>query len=389
MSPDSVELFAGGGGMALGMHAAGFEHTALVEWDPRAVRVLDANGHLKPARWKPDNVHHEDVRGWLKSAAGSIPQGVDLLAGGPPCQPFSLGGAHAGTADERNMFPASVDAVRLLRPKLAVFENVPGLLRPDFRPYYDYICDSIRYSGAEPGKPSSGWAKDHARILRWAQHNSPDYEVYVETINAADHGAPQVRNRVFLIAIRTDITGSATWTGVIPTHSEAALLHSQDVSGEYWTRHGLPSQGLARAARLKALLKKDPSAGELLPWLTVRDAISDLPDPVDGKEHPTILNHSGIPGARSYVGHTGSDIDWPSKTMKAGVHGVCGGEAMIRFRDGTLRYMTIRESARMQTFPDDYDFTGSRSPVMWTIGNAVAVNVARDIGTQLRAHTGI
>jgi DNA (cytosine-5)-methyltransferase 1 len=114
-----------------------------------------------------------------------------------------------------------------------------------------------------------------------------------------------------------------------------------------------------------------------------------LPEPIDGIQSHDHLNHSGIPGARSYPGHTGSDIDLPSKTIKAGVHGVCGGEAMIRFHDGKLRYMTVRESARIQTFPDDYEFLGARSHAMRHIGNAVPVQLAKEIGLHMRFHSGM
>ena len=94
-----------------------------------------------------------------------------------------------------------------------------------------------------------------------------------------------------------------------------------------------------------------------------------------------------IPGARTYAKHTGSPIDLPSKTIKAGVHGVSGGEAMIRHLNGSVRYLTIREAALAQGFPRNYEFPGYRSRVMGVIGNAVAVHVAATIGEALLAHT--
>lgn len=100
-------------------------------------------------------------------------------------------------------------------------------------------------------------------------------------------------------------------------------------------------------------------------------------------------NHRAIPGARTYAKHTGSPVDMPSKTIKAGVHGVSGGEGTLRELDGTVRYLTIREAALVQGFPNDYEFPGYRSRVMGVIGNAVAVSVAQTIGTSLRKHTGL
>ena len=93
-----------------------------------------------------------------------------------------------------------------------------------------------------------------------------------------------------------------------------------------------------------------------LPWLTVRDALKDLPEPAE-REDRALMNHWHIPGARRYVGHTGSVIDRPSKTIKAGVHGVPGGENPIMKDDGTFRYFTLRETAKLQTFPDNHFFS--------------------------------
>jgi DNA (cytosine-5)-methyltransferase 1 len=107
----------------------------------------------------------------------------------------------------------------------------------------------------------------------------------------------------------------------------------------------------------------------------VRDAISDLPKP-KRREHARFANHQFWPGARSYKGHTGSPLDAPSKTLKAGDHGVPGGENMLAMPSGSVRYFTVRESARLQTFPDDYVFRGAWSEAMRQLGNAVPVRLA-------------
>jgi DNA (cytosine-5)-methyltransferase 1 len=90
-----------------------------------------------------------------------------------------------------------------------------------------------------------------------------------------------------------------------------------------------------------------------------------------------------IPGARSYPGHTGSPLDEPSKTLKAGDHGVPGGENMIAMPDGTVRYFTVREAALIQTFPDGYVFHGSWGEIMRQLGNAVPVKLARAVARQV------
>jgi DNA (cytosine-5)-methyltransferase 1 len=124
-----------------------------------------------------------------------------------------------------------------------------------------------------------------------------------------------------------------------------------------------------------------------LPWFTVRDAISDLPRPAKSRtlDEPG-LNHFFIPGARKYVGHSGSPLDEPAKTLKAGVHGVPGGENTLAMPDGSVRYFTIRESARLQTFPDDFVFPCSWTESMRQIGNAVPVQLAELISRKLVLH---
>ncbi|MHB1017269.1 MAG: DNA cytosine methyltransferase [Coriobacteriia bacterium] len=390
----SLELFAGGGGMALGLHAAGFEHAALVEFEPKACATLSHNAERWRVRngavppWRPHAVHLADVREF--DVAGTLGGGsVDMLAGGPPCQPFSLGGVHAGMADSRNMFPAALDLVRELRPSLVLFENVAGLLRASFLPYFEYVEMQLRDPLCVPKKDESWIAHRDRLVRRRSSRSALRYLVTRQLVNAADFGIPQVRKRVFLMAVRSDVTALP-----IPllrgTHSEAALLNEQCVSGLYWERHQIdrPDTFACKSPR-EERLSKSVERPAMLPWRTVRDAIAGLPTPIDGAETEGVLNHVGIPGARSYPGHTGSPIDRPSKTIKAGVHGVCGGEAMIRYADGTLRYMSVREAARIQSFPDSYEFIGARSHAMRLIGNAVPVELAAVVARHMRAHAGL
>lgn len=389
-SPKSLELFAGGGGMALGLHIAGFRHSALVEFEQKACDTLvhnaigwrQRNGCTAP--WTPESVHLMDVRDFNPFDDPARPP-IDLLAGGPPCQPFSLGGVHAGENDARNMFPAALELVRQVRPKLVLFENVAGLLRPSFLPYFEYVEQQLR-SIAQVSRSDEAWTQHHERLVSTHPAEPGDgYHVTRQLVNAADYGVPQSRRRVMLMAVRNDLAGP------IPqldgTHSEEALLRDQYATGGYWDRHGLDAPCAKTDPRLleRAASTECPKR----PWRTVRDAILGLPAPVDGESYPGILNHVGIPGAKSYPGHTGSDIDRPSKTIKAGVHGVCGGEAMIRYPDGALRYMTVREAARIQTFPDDYEFVGARSHAMRHIGNAVPVHLAAVFGRHMLDHLAL
>lgn len=372
--------------MALGLHQAGFEHASLVEWDSKACETLRRNA---PGRWDHDAIWDGDVRAWLTDPSPASVGDIDLVAGGPPCQPFSLGGLHNGDVDERNMFPAALDVVRAFQPKAVIFENVPGLTRPSFKPYFDYVVAQLR----EPTltmRRSEDWRAHAARLNGPRRgHRSLSYRVQEPRIlNAADFGVPQARRRVFMVAVREDLNLEWDWDAFDSTHSQKALVYDKWVEPVYWEEHGLdvparPEQiDDETVQRLKLLGRPDK-----VRWRTVRDMLREptpLPVPVDGKPHATVLNHVGIPGARSYPGHTGSHIDVPAKTIKAGVHGVCGGEAMIRFQDDSLRYLTVRESARVQGFPDDYELVGARSTAMRHIGNAVAVGVARRVGSDLR-----
>lgn len=380
----SVELFAGGGGMALGMRRVGFHHYALVEWNHNATKVLRHNATLDPALWQAAAVLQQDVRQWLRELR-DVPE-VTLVAGGPPCQPFSLAGVHAGDNDNRNMFPAALDIVRTLVPLLVVFENVPGLTRPSFAPYYRYVQAQLTRPTIRP-RDDEMWSDHFARILRSRAH--PRYHVYEEHVEAADLGVPQNRRRVFLVGIRVDIPGAASWPGIGRDHSQEALLYEQYIESAYWDRHNLPQPEVPERLRARVASLKGQEPPTAKPWRTLRDALAGLPEPLDSEECSMVANHRGIPGARVYPKHTGSPIDWPSKAIKAGVHGVSGGEAMIRFSDDTLRYLTVRESARVQSFPDTYEFPGSRSRMMGVIGNAVAVAVAEAIGRSLIEHCNL
>lgn len=203
-------------------------------------------------------------------------------------------------------------------------------------------------------------------------------------MNSADYGVPQIRERVVIVGIRTDL--SLSWSFPRETHSEDKLLWDMYITGEYWERHkitkALPTN-LEVSLKEKIFRLKNKHGmfePDLLPWQTVRDALFDTPDP---KSNHGIIDHIFREGARVYPGHTGSDFDWPSKAIKAGGHGVPGGENMIRFNDGSVRYLTTFEAKRIQTFPDDFIIKGAWGEAMRQIGNAVPVLLAKTIGREL------
>lgn len=380
---NSVDLFVGAGGMAVGLAQAGFRHAALIERDHHACETLRENqrrGRLGTEEWP---LYERDAREFDYSA---VRRPVDLLAAGVPCQPFSIGGKHAGHRDERNMFPEVGRAVRHLQPKAILLENVRGLLRPSFARYFSYVQLSVAYPELT-ARPRESWLDHLGRLERHhtsGRRSGLFYRVVFRQINAADYGVPQRRERVFVVGVRGDL--SIEWSFPKPTHTVESLMWAQWVSGEYWEAHGIPRRLRPAAdprwqARLEQLRLFPP---ERLPWRTVRDAISDLPEPtcVRGPEEPDLC-HFRVEGARRYTGHTGSNLDRPAKTLKAGDHGVPGGENMLEERPGAVRYFTLRESARLQAFPDEFIFPGSWTESMRQIGNAVPVSLARVIGEHL------
>lgn len=360
----SIELFAGGGGLALAGTKSGLRHSFLVEWNRDSALTLRRN---KAALHIPSDglIFNEDIKVVDFSA---YEEKIDLLSGGPPCQPFSIGGKSRANCDERDMFPQAVRALSEIKPRAFVFENVRGLLRKSFSRYFNYIILQLTYPELKR-KESQTWEEHLSALER--HHTSGNhydglkYNVVFRLVNAADYGVPQKRERVFIVGFRNDVRGD--WAFPETTHSKEALDHAKFGTGEYWERHSLkPQKSAAYVPVLYPPAKK--------PWVTVRDALSGLPVP---QKTETFPNHILQTGARAYAGHTGSVLDDPSKTIKAGAHGVPGGENMIVLDDGSLRYYTVREAARIQTFPDDYIFPCSWTESMRQIGNAVPVSLGK------------
>lgn len=169
----SIEICAGAGGQAVGLEGAGFEHEALVEIDPHACETL----RLNRPKW---NV----VEGDLREFSGRSYKGIDLLAGGVPCPPFSKAGKQLGNVDERDMFPEAVRLVDEIRPRAVMLENVRGLLDAVFVDYRQHISGQLRKLGYVPD-----W-----RLL-----------------NASDFGVSQLRPRVIFVAIQKEYADNFRW----------------------------------------------------------------------------------------------------------------------------------------------------------------------------------
>ena len=371
----ALELFAGGGGLAVALSQTGFETSHVVEWDQWACKTLSYNRELLKCRHEGP-IEPTDVR---KARFTDFEGKVDIVTGGPPCQPFSMGGKHQAYDDKRDMFPQAIRALREAKPKAFMFENVRGLTRASFSHYLEYIQFQLQYPAIEK-KTDEQWT-DHRRRLE--QHHTAHHEMDLEyrivprLVNAADYGVPQRRERFIIVGIRADL--NMEWHFPEPTHSLDALVKSQWDDMSYWGRHDIrPRTELLEVPSVRAALAR-PALDTRKPWLTTRDALVELSQ----SKNKALANNESRGGAKAYPGHTGSDLDLPSKTLKAGVHGVPGGENMFVKDDKSVRYFTAREAASIQTFPEDYVFSGAWSEAMRQIGNAVPVKLAAAVTQQL------
>ena len=202
MTPTVAEPFVGAGGMALGLERAGFSCVWAGESDPRACTTFRAAFPAVPL-----------FEGTLtvESIASGPPLAVevDLLAGGPPCQPFSTAGTGLGEYDPRDGFPIFLALTSRVRPRAVLLENVPGLTNKTHRPYLDRVCSDLRALG---------------------------YRIEWRVLDAADFGVPQRRRRVFIVGLRSDVPGTFVWPE--PTHSIEALVRSKWITGDYWAEAG-------------------------------------------------------------------------------------------------------------------------------------------------------
>lgn len=300
----SVELCAGAGGQALGLERAGFSHKALVELDKHACATL----RLNRPRW-------DVLEGDLAEFDGRPYRGVDLLAGGLPCPPFSKAGKQLGHSDERNLFPYAMRIIDEIRPKAVQFENVRGLLDAVFADYRSQIKEQLRKLGY---------------VTDW------------RLLNASDFGVAQLRPRVVIVAMRSDLADEFSWP-------EPAIASPATV-GE--TLVDLMSARGWRGAKS---------------WAKRADEIA-----------PTVVG-----GSKK---HGGPDLG-PTRAKRAwaelGVNGMTiAEEAPDRNFVGMPR-LTVQMVARLQGFPDDWQFSGKKTAAYRQVGNAFPPPVASAVGLSI------
>jgi DNA (cytosine-5)-methyltransferase 1 len=316
-----IELFGGGGGLALGLEQAGIEHVAVVEFDHEACNTLRKN---RP-EWNviEADIHNVDFKGY----AGS----VDLVSGGAPCQSFSYAGKKLGFGDTRGtLFAEFARCVDEVKPKMFLFENVRGLL-----------------------------SHDKGRTYQTIEHvfSSQGYTVRHQILNACYYGVGQKRQRVIVIGIRNDLVDSIHFEYPTPDEEWTTLRDAlKDVP---------ESEGQQFSENKRRVMELVPPGGC---WV-------DLPEDV-AKAYMGKSYYSG--GGRRGMARR---IAWdePCLTLTTSP----SQKQTERCHPDETRPFTVREYARIQSFPDDWDFCGTVSEQYKQIGNAVPVEMARRVGVEL------
>lgn len=300
----TIEICAGAGGQALGLEQAGFSHSALVEIDAHCCKTLRVN---RP-NW---SVFESDIQ----TFDGRPYKGIDLLAGGLPCPPFSVAGKQLGEEDERNLFPAAIRLVDEIRPKAVMIENVRGFLDAVFEDYRFNLRDQLKKLG---------------------------YETEWRLLNACDFGVPQLRPRVIIVALKKEYVDLFSWP-----HPSAGKTQTV---GE--TLYDLMAVNHWRGVGM---------------WKSRANEIA-----------PTLVG-----GSKK---HGGPDLG-PTRARKAwaalGVDGLgIADEAPTKDFVGMPR-LTVRMCARIQGFPDDWQFFGGKTSTYRQVGNAFPPPVARAVATEI------
>jgi DNA (cytosine-5)-methyltransferase 1 len=284
-----IDLFAGCGGLALGFEAVGFK-TRGFETNPNCVETYNLNlvgeceiEHLTPKTRYPD---------------------AEILIGGPPCQPFSVGGNQKGLEDSRNGFPAFIAAVEQLNPSIFLFENVRGLLYRN-KEYFEQIRKELEKLG---------------------------YIIEAQLLNAKHYGVPQNRERVIVVGHRGGFKFPTTSNKIISVGTALGSMFEKVPDNAKWL---IPSMDVYIAKYEKASCCKNPR---------------DL------------------------------HYDRPARTVTCrNLAGATGDMHRIRLPDGRRRRITIREAARIQSFPDWFEFVGSETDQYYQVGNAVAPLFAKTL----------
>ncbi|MBL3526045.1 DNA cytosine methyltransferase [Serratia plymuthica] len=326
----TIEMCAGAGGQALGLHQAGFEHSVLIEIDEYACATLRHNNEVLSLNWGP--VLQDDLRRFAEEDAINYRGNIELVAGGVPCPPFSKAGMQLGQDDERDLFPAALQVVRAVKPIAVMIENVSGLMDKKFESYRDFIKEELASIGYK-----SEW----------------------KLLHASHFGVPQLRPRAILVAIEAPYFDRFSWpepTTITPITVGEALYDIMAAGG--W---------------LGAKRWKDV-ANTIAPTLVGGSKKHGGPDlgPTRAKRQ---WQNLGV-----YAHRVGNDDEIPGPNFNG-----------VLLRDGSIRegfeempLLNVRMAARIQGFPDQWSFVGSKTHAYRQVGNAFPPPVAQAVGESIR-----
>ncbi len=326
----TIEMCAGAGGQALGLHNAGFEHSILIEIDDYACKTLIHNNSALGLNW--GDILNTDLREFAENDAHKYRGSIDLVAGGVPCPPFSKAGLQLGQDDERDLFPAALQIVEKVSPTAVMIENVAGLLDKKFSSYRDSIRKKLTEMGYE-----SEW-----RILQ-----------------ASDFGVPQLRPRAILVAIKPPYFAHFKWP-------EPTVKSPVTVGEALYDL--MSSNGWKGAKEWKKI------ADNIAPTLVGGSKKHGGPDlgPTRAKKQWQALN--------VYAHRVGNDDEVPNSNFKG-----------VLLRDGTIKpgyedmpLLNVRMAARIRGFPDNWSFMGSKTHSYRQVGNAFPPPVAQAVGESIR-----
>ena len=325
----SIELFAGAGGLALGVEKAGFDHLGLIEFDKDAADTLKKN---RP-NWNVINDDIANISCLDLEEYFSIKKGdLDLLSGGAPCQAFSYAGKRLGLEDARGtLFYHYAVFLEKLQPKMFLFENVRGLLTHDHGKTYATMLNIFEKAG---------------------------YVIDKQILNAWEHGAPQKRERLITIGIRKDLIPMVQYT-FPESHKYKPVLRDILLDCP-------EGPGVQYGEKKRKIFELVPAGGY---WRDI--------DPVIAKEY--MKSCWDMEGGRTGILRRMS-LDEPSLTVLTSP----SQKQTERCHPLEARPFTVRENARIQTFPDDWEFCGNVSSQYKQVGNAVPVSLAYDIAKEIK-----